>query len=239
MQKFLFDTARLQCSHADKLTCLDTVKKIYALAVLVRKKGILALKDAVEDEADSFLKTTIDSLLELADEELAAPCLYAYLAAEDYRGKAYLNNLLIVEGLLLILRQTSPVLIASALKGWFGVEFAQTYDYEMSAETARLNPLVPITQSAVPEFDRFARFSKVHTIKLLSELESSVLALALKGASDRVKHRFFFLMESSQAEEVRAEIDCLGCIRVMDVEEAQRYILEKAKGSGGKADGDA
>ncbi|MEG2119887.1 MAG: FliG C-terminal domain-containing protein, partial [Pseudoflavonifractor sp.] len=109
----------------------------------------------------------------------------------------------------------------------------------MAAEMARLNPPVPITQSAVPEFDRFARFSKVYTIKLLSEVENRVLALALKGAGDRVRDRFFQLMESRQEAEVRECLHNIACVRINDVEEAQRHILEIAKRNGEKADGDA
>lgn len=238
MENMEFLSSRLQCSREDKLECFRTVKKLYGLSVLARKEGFLALSDAVVEE-DLFLKTMVDTFLEAPEAETLDKILFAYLVVGDYCGKDFLKNLLVVEGLLLIAKQTAPSKVIHGLQGWFGVELAQIYKKEMTAEMARQNPPILMMESAVPEFDRFARFSKVHTIKLLSELESSVLALALKGASDRVKHRFFFLMESSQAEEVRAEIDCLGCIRVMDVEEAQRYILEKAKGSGGKADGDA
>lgn len=96
------------------------------------------------------------------------------------------------------------------------------------------NPLVPTMQSTVPEFDRFAKFSKVHIIKLLSEVENRIWSLALKGASDQVADRFFHLMESGQEEEIRTDFKLLCNVRRKDVEEAQRYILEKAKTKGGK-----
>lgn len=93
---------------------------------------------------------------------------------------------------------------------------------------------MPNMQSTVPEFDRFAKFSKVHIIKLLSEVENRIWSLALKGASDQVADRFFHLMESGQEEEIRTDFKLLCNVQRKDVEEAQRYILEKAKTKGGK-----
>lgn len=87
------------------------------------------------------------------------------------------------------------------------------------------NPLLPTLQSTVPEFDRFAKFSKVHIIKLLSEVENRIWSLALKGASDQVADRFFHLMESGQEEEIRTDFKLLCNVRRKNVEEAQRPRL--------------
>ncbi|MEM1485451.1 FliG C-terminal domain-containing protein [Oscillospiraceae bacterium PP1C4] len=227
MDNMEYLSSRLQCSREDKSECMETVKKLYGLAILARKEGFLALPDAVESEG-LFLKTMVDTFLDVAEPKPLEAIFFSYLVAGDYRGKEFLKNLLIVNALLLIARQATPFDVVSGLQGWFGVEFSPTYKDEIAVETARLHPPVPIGQSVVPEFDRFAKLSKVHTIKLLSEVENNILAIALKGASDRVADRFFHLMDNKQEEEVRTAINALYNVRLKDVEEAQRYILGKA-----------
>lgn len=134
MYEFICDAARLQCDLTDKQACIHTAKKIYGLAVIARKRGLLALADVAEQETDLFLKTAIGSLLELGDENLASDCLYAYLVAGNYHGKDYLNNLLIVIGLLHIQRSLPLQQLMESLKGWFWVDFAEIYSCEMEAE---------------------------------------------------------------------------------------------------------
>lgn len=219
---------RLQCSYEDKLECLETVKKLYSLAALARKEGLLALEDAVKNE-DLFLKTMVDALIDSFETKPLETIFSAYLAAGNYRGKEFLKNLLIVNGLILIAKNKVPHQVVNELQGWFGVEFAQTYKNELAAEIARLKPPpAPKEKSTVPEFDRLADFSKVYTIKLLSEIENRTLSIALNGASDKVADHLFHLMENSRAEEVRMDLENLQYLRIIDVEEAQRDILEKA-----------
>lgn len=228
MENMEYLSLRLQCSREDKLMCLDTAKKLYDFAILARKEGILALTDAVENE-DLFLKTMVDVLLDVTETKPLETIFSAYLAAGNYHGKEFLKNLLIINALLLIAESAAPIQLVKQLQGWFGVEFAETYKNELAAEIARLNPPVPIAQSAVPEFDLFAKFSKACTIKLLSEVENRTLSLALKGASDNITERFFYLMESGQAEAVSIDMEQLSNVRMKDIEEAQRYILKKAR----------
>lgn len=221
---------RLQCSYEDKIECLEIVKKLYSLAVLVRKEGLLALMDVVEKE-DLFFKTMIHTVIDFFDPKPLKEIFSAYLAAGNYFGKEFLKNLLIVNGLLLIVECEHPTQVVNGLQGWFGMEFAQTYKNEMMAEIARLKPLpLPQEKSTVPAFDSLVDFSEVNTMKLLSEVDNCTLSMALKGAGDKVADRFFHLMESSRAEEVRIAMENrYSHIRVKDIEEAQWDILEKAK----------
>lgn len=229
MEHMEYLSLRLQCSYEDKLERLETVKKLYSLAVLARKEGYLALEDAVENE-DLFLKTMVNTLIDCFEPKPLETIFSAYLAAGNYHGKEFLKNLLIINGLLLIAESEFPTGVVNKLQGWFGVEFAQTFKNEMATEIARLKPPPdPKEKSAIPEFDRLAELSKAHTIKLLSKVENQTLAIALQGASDKIAEHFFHLMESSRAEEVRMDMEnWYQHLRVIDVEEAQQNILEKA-----------
>lgn len=211
------------------MECLEIVKKICGLAVLARKKGILALGDAIGNEG-LFFKTMVEALLDSCERKSLETIYTAYLAAGNYHGREFLKNALIVNGLLLILEGEHPTHVVNGLQGWFGVKFAQTYKNEMAAELARLKPLPsPKEQSTIPAFDCLAEFSKEYMRKLLSEVDNQTLSIALKGASDKVADHFFSSMERSQAAEVRMSMEKLCHIRVKDVEDAQSDLLEKIK----------
>jgi flagellar motor switch protein FliG len=60
--------------------------------------------------------------------------------------------------------------------------------------------------------------------KILRKVETSELALALKGASDEVKYKIFNNMSKRAAEMLGEEIETLGAVRMKDVEIAQQAI---------------
>ncbi len=61
--------------------------------------------------------------------------------------------------------------------------------------------------------------------KILKEVDSKELSLALKGASEEVKDKIFGNMSERAANMLREELEFMGPVRVKEVEEAQRRIL--------------
>ena len=61
--------------------------------------------------------------------------------------------------------------------------------------------------------------------RVLREVESQDLALALKGASAEVAEKIFSNMSSRAAEMLREDIEFMGPVRLRDVEEAQQRIV--------------
>ncbi len=64
---------------------------------------------------------------------------------------------------------------------------------------------------------------------LLKEVSTSDLALALKGASERLREKIFSNMSKRAAEMLKDEMDTMGPVRVSDVEQAQKNIVEVAR----------
>lgn len=62
--------------------------------------------------------------------------------------------------------------------------------------------------------------------RIMRELDSSDVALALKGASDDVKNRIIKNISKRAAEILVENIEFLGPVRLRDVEEAQQKIVE-------------
>ncbi len=63
---------------------------------------------------------------------------------------------------------------------------------------------------------------------ILREVQSDSLIVALKGADDAMKDKIFSNMSSRAAEMMREDLDAKGPVRLKDVEEAQKSILEVA-----------
>lgn len=64
---------------------------------------------------------------------------------------------------------------------------------------------------------------------LLREVEKDVLALAMKGTSDKIKDFFLQNMSKRAAELLRDDLENMGPVRLSDVDEAQSLMINKAK----------
>ncbi len=65
--------------------------------------------------------------------------------------------------------------------------------------------------------------------RILKEVDSKTLALALKATSNELKERVFKNMSERAAKMLKEELDYLGPVRIKDVEQAQKEILEVAR----------
>src|SRR5690625_7701519 len=64
---------------------------------------------------------------------------------------------------------------------------------------------------------------------ILKEIEPSSLSIALKGATEELREKFFRNMSSRAADMLREDIDAQGPIRISRVEEEQKAIVEVAR----------
>jgi flagellar motor switch protein FliG len=65
--------------------------------------------------------------------------------------------------------------------------------------------------------------------RLLREIENGELVMALKGAPEDFRERFFRNVSKRQAEMLKEDLDALGPVRVTDVDDAQQKIISTAK----------
>ena len=61
--------------------------------------------------------------------------------------------------------------------------------------------------------------------RVLREVEMKELSLALKGATEELRGKFFRNMSKRAAEMLREDMDYMGPVRVKDVEEAQQKVV--------------
>lgn len=79
-------------------------------------------------------------------------------------------------------------------------------------------------------FEDLGRLDAGGVQTLLRNVEKDKLALALKGTSDRLRDLFFNNMSERAAKILREDMEAMGPVRLRDVDEAQQYMVNVAKG---------
>ena len=65
--------------------------------------------------------------------------------------------------------------------------------------------------------------------EIVQRADKKALTVALKGASEEIRTRFFSNMSKRAAEMLREEMEVLGAVRLRDVEKAQQDIVYIAR----------
>lgn len=241
MENMEYYTQRLQCSDGEKDACLETVAKLYRLRWYLRENGALAAGVLAEEEADPFFRAC---LIEIGDVFLNPDELERrytrYLMAGDYLGGAFLNAVLISEGLVLLARyegetntrdemphnQSWGELLGGTLRGYFGAGYVEKVtEVIRREEQAGENPKE--YSSLLPEFDNLLELTPGQRDWLVRHVSSRTLCYAMKLGGSAVSK---FLMEGAEDREaLERDFAATTNVREMDVEAAQREILEKAE----------
>lgn len=78
-------------------------------------------------------------------------------------------------------------------------------------------------------FDDIAKLNSRDIQRILREVESADLALALKGAKEQLRSAIYGAMSKRAAEGLREELSLLGPTRMKDIEAAQARVVQKVR----------
>jgi flagellar motor switch protein FliG len=78
-------------------------------------------------------------------------------------------------------------------------------------------------------FDDLRHVEETGLREIIQRADKKVLTIALKGASEDIRTRFFQNMSKRAADMIREEMDVLGAIRLREVEKAQQEIVAIAR----------
>ena len=240
---------RLRCTDAEKDACLETVTAILHFWTDVRKNGPLAIGgDRAERGPNPFFRACLLDAIEWMgseDEPLLEELFAQYLIAGDYTDGAFLQNVVIAEGILAYLKflhehedggsfQQWGDRLSLVVGGYFGVEYREKVHKTISREIRKREREVKKT-SFLPEFDALGSLSHPLCEKLLRDTYDNhyaygdhALALALKYASGAVQDHVLSVLSPEEREALEEEMDACVLVSQTDVERAQREVLERA-----------
>jgi flagellar motor switch protein FliG len=78
-------------------------------------------------------------------------------------------------------------------------------------------------------FDDLVHVDDTGLREIVQRADKKALTMALKGASEEIRQRFFSNMSNRAGEMLREEIEVLGAVRLRDVEKAQQDIVAIAR----------
>jgi flagellar motor switch protein FliG len=97
----------------------------------------------------------------------------------------------------------------------------------------RLEALAPDTATAVRNlmfvFEDLVNVEEAGIREIVNRADKKVLTLALKGASDAIRDRFFVNMSKRAVDLMKEEMEILGAVRLREVEKAHQEIVAIAR----------
>lgn len=111
------------------------------------------------------------------------------------------------------------------------LNYMNTSDEELAIKNLR-NADNDLAQRIIDEmfvFDNLIDVDDSAIQLILKEVESSSVAIALKGAEEDLRHKFFSNMSNRAAEILKEDMETLGPIRMSQVETEQKAILMVAR----------
>ncbi len=79
-------------------------------------------------------------------------------------------------------------------------------------------------------FEDISRLDDRSLQRVLREVDMKELGLALKGATEELRAKFFKNMSKRAAEMLQEDMDYMGPVRVKDVEESQQKVVNVVRG---------
>jgi len=78
-------------------------------------------------------------------------------------------------------------------------------------------------------FDDLVNVDDTGLREIIQRADKKVLTIALKGATEEIRQRFFSNMSKRASDMLREEMDVLGAIRLREVEKAQQEVVAIAR----------
>lgn len=238
---------RTKCSRRSKRSCVVLIDLIISLYEKGERLGLLSLEEELDSIDNPLLKKGLQFVIDGVDPQIVEEVIYTYMMSARFRGIDLLNAAVILDGILGIQSGYSPNMLREKLSAFLGKDIdlmekdageliwdeavtgytgadifsAQNADYMENA------PEVNVVVNGF-EFENIAGMHDIFVQKIMREIDSHDLAMALKGSSALLKGKIFSNMSGRGAKLLMDDIDFLGPVRKNDVIFCQEKILNIA-----------
>jgi AraC-like DNA-binding protein len=228
------------CDKDDKREALLTLDKVLELSKKARAYGLASLESDTDNIQSAFFRKAIWLIVDGTEPEIVKDSLMNYTLSGGNTGKELLVHLLIIEGIISIQCGMHTHLIREKLASFFGdsfiAEMEQHYGMEPEMIDARVNQYILENQDEVSLRkecslleDPFIRMSERSLQRLLRDIDFETMAYALKGASVHIRVKVLRNVSPRHAVRIIDELDICENLTDVQINDAQKYILETMK----------
>ncbi len=182
----------------DKEKCIPLLRRMLEISDFSQRKGLLALKDMLQEEENAFLKLVMESIIGGLNPKGLSDFMQQLILAKEYAGYELLSRLVIAQGCLYILEGLSSRHMALQLGAMLGEQYCLRAEAvwasinlaakERIIETAKPKTVQP--KCCVLEF-LLAHMSDTTVQRVLKEVDNAELAIILSSGRSELTEMIF------------------------------------------------
>ncbi|TFG62990.1 MAG: hypothetical protein E4H36_06690 [Spirochaetales bacterium] len=190
---------KAKCGIREKEKCRKLIDAIVHFSETARREGLLALEDRIGEIDSEFLKLGLRLVVEGTEPETVRGIMETGIYMQGKKGRNLLEQFIILEGILAIQQGEKPDIISLKLFSLLGdagdrmrkeTETEKLEAFKKFLEDLKAPPAAG-KQDTDPAWEVFGRIDGRSIQKILREIDTELLALALKGAGSAVKAKVF------------------------------------------------
>lgn len=225
----------IKCSFEEKKECLETLDKILEVSRKAHKKGLLALEDETIDAPNKFFHKGLELLLYGMEPLALREILENYIIVGNYEGKAHLERVLILEGILSIQMGDYPWVIREKLSAYFGEDFLEelnrhfglfeNLDKNIESYIDSVKDNQPYSTETVVLDNELKKMPSRSIQRLLRDVDLLVLSIGMKGASGETQVKIIEGLSKMSKSNLLELLDLIDNVNVAQIVNAQNTIV--------------
>lgn len=228
---------KLSCSYENKKNALITLEEIIRLSEKTKRHGLLSLEAEIDTIQPNIFKKGIQLLIDGIEPSCSKEILMNYIMCGDYNSEEFLKRIIIIDGILAIQQGVPTEVLKEKLFSYFGEDFideiqkhlgidseSQSKNIEQYINNNQAKPALTKETSLLDE--PFCRMDSRSLQRLLREIESHTLAIAITGASGKTQSITLKNLSKRLAASLIEVIADTTNIEVDEIVKGQKHIIE-------------
>ena len=198
---------RIQCSRKEREELVPLIDLVIRASGKARNEGLLALEDDIDGYDHPLVRLGMQLVVDGTDPDIIQHTLAARVLSENKTGKDLLEQIIICESMLSIQAGDNPRILAVKCFSYLGEDADELHIkyYADVAESREDELVVRYTSADGAVAECFADMRKILSLsdravqKVLRELDTAELAVALEGSESEVRAKILRNMSQRAA----------------------------------------
>ena len=198
---------KMQCSRKEKDELVSLIDLLVQASEKSRREGLLALEDDIDEYMHPLLKLGMQFVVDGTDPDIIQSILTSRILSENKRGRDFLEQIIICDGVLSIQSGDNPRIIMVKCFSYLGEDADELLEKYMSEEIeSRESKLVENYMDAdgtvvecVADMRKVLSLNDRAVQKILREVDTSELAVILEGSDSDVRTKMLRNMSQRAA----------------------------------------